>query len=43
MMKTPILILDANPDVCSFVSRRLYTKGFASVSYGTVAEVLDRK
>jgi len=42
-MKTPILIVDANPAVRSFVSRQLDAEGFASVSFGTAAEVLDRK
>jgi HD-like signal output (HDOD) protein/CheY-like chemotaxis protein len=42
-VKTPVLIVDANPDVRSFVSRRLDAGGFDSVSYGTASEVLDRK
>ena len=42
-MNTPILIVDANPDVRSFVSRQLDAEGLASVSFGTAAEVLDRK
>jgi DNA-binding NtrC family response regulator len=42
-MKTPILIVDANPDVRRFVSRQLDAKGYASVSYGTASEVLEQK
>jgi CheY-like chemotaxis protein len=42
-MKTPILIVDAEPDVRNFVSRQLDAKGYASVSFGTASEVLDPK